>query len=122
MNQGLDALTQHTLTVTQQTIDEFIKFDRRVKLKETFLNLDIPKTNVYEIVHNKLVHRKFPADGSLKCCQMSIGARESKYPKSYCTSVNEKVMKLLVWGLALTIVPGTSFLNTSSLNMKLCYI
>ncbi|GFO04758.1 histone-lysine N-methyltransferase SETMAR [Plakobranchus ocellatus] len=50
---------------------------------------------------------------------MSISARESKSPKSCCTGVNKKVMKPLMWGLAGTIVPGTSFLNTSSLEMKL---
>ncbi|GFO06314.1 hypothetical protein PoB_003281900 [Plakobranchus ocellatus] len=60
-------------------------------------------------------------DGSSKCCQMSINARESKSPKSCCTGVMKKVMKPLTWGLAGTNVPGTSFLNTSSLEMKLGY-
>ncbi|GFN74213.1 histone-lysine N-methyltransferase SETMAR [Plakobranchus ocellatus] len=35
-------------------VDELIKVDRRVKVKEISLKLDIPKTNVYEIVLNKL--------------------------------------------------------------------
>ncbi|GFO42940.1 hypothetical protein PoB_006944500 [Plakobranchus ocellatus] len=64
---------------------------------------------------------KFLPDGSPKCCQMSISARQSKCPKSCCTGVNKKVMKPFMWGLAGTIVPGTSFLNTSSLEMKLVY-
>ncbi|GFO15083.1 histone-lysine N-methyltransferase SETMAR [Plakobranchus ocellatus] len=34
-------------------VDELIKVDIRVKLKEISLKLDIPKTNVYEIVHDK---------------------------------------------------------------------
>ncbi|GFO11652.1 histone-lysine N-methyltransferase SETMAR [Plakobranchus ocellatus] len=42
-------------------VDELIKVDRRVKLKEIFLKLDIPKTNVYEIVHDKLGYRKVSA-------------------------------------------------------------
>ncbi|GFN81479.1 histone-lysine N-methyltransferase SETMAR [Plakobranchus ocellatus] len=39
-------------------IDELIKVDRRLKLKEISLKLDIPKTNVYDIVHDKLGYRK----------------------------------------------------------------
>ncbi|GFN73695.1 histone-lysine N-methyltransferase SETMAR [Plakobranchus ocellatus] len=42
-------------------VDELIKVDRRVKLKEISLKLDIPKTNVYEIVHDKLGYRKVSA-------------------------------------------------------------
>ncbi|GFO41025.1 histone-lysine N-methyltransferase SETMAR [Plakobranchus ocellatus] len=42
-------------------IDELIKVDRRVKLREISLKLDIPKTNVYEIVHDKLGYRKVSA-------------------------------------------------------------
>ncbi|GFO02682.1 histone-lysine N-methyltransferase SETMAR [Plakobranchus ocellatus] len=42
-------------------IDELIKVDRRVKLKEISLKLDIPKTNVYEIVHDKLGYHKVSA-------------------------------------------------------------
>ncbi|GFN96830.1 histone-lysine N-methyltransferase SETMAR [Plakobranchus ocellatus] len=42
-------------------VDELIKVDRRVKLVEIFLKLEIPKTNVYEIVHNKLGYRKVSA-------------------------------------------------------------
>ncbi|GFN73797.1 histone-lysine N-methyltransferase SETMAR [Plakobranchus ocellatus] len=34
---------------------------RRVKLKDISLKLDISKTNVYEIVHEKLGYRKVPA-------------------------------------------------------------
>ncbi|GFO30716.1 LOW QUALITY PROTEIN: histone-lysine N-methyltransferase SETMAR [Plakobranchus ocellatus] len=100
-------------------VNELIKIDSRVKLKEIFLKLDITKTNVYEIVHDNLGYRKVSARWSPKCCQMSISARESKSPKSCCTSDN-KVMRLFMWGLAGTIVPGT-ILNTSSLEMKLGY-
>ncbi|GFO38995.1 hypothetical protein PoB_006550000 [Plakobranchus ocellatus] len=64
---------------------------------------------------------KFLPDGSPKCYQTSISARESKSDKSCCTGVKKKVMKPLMWGLAGTIVPGTSFLNTSSLEMKFRY-
>ncbi|GFO04466.1 histone-lysine N-methyltransferase SETMAR [Plakobranchus ocellatus] len=102
-------------------VDELIKVNRRVKLKEISLKLDIPKTNVYEIVHDKLGYHKVSARWVPKCCQMSISARDSKSPKSCCTGVNKKVMKPLMWGLAGTIVPGTSSLNTSSLEMKLGY-
>ncbi|GFO14950.1 histone-lysine N-methyltransferase SETMAR [Plakobranchus ocellatus] len=42
-------------------IDELIKVDRRVKLKEISLKLDIPKTNVHAIVHDKLGYRKVSA-------------------------------------------------------------
>ncbi|GFO12120.1 histone-lysine N-methyltransferase SETMAR [Plakobranchus ocellatus] len=35
-------------------VDELIKVDRTVNLREISLKLDIPKTNVYEIVHDKL--------------------------------------------------------------------
>ncbi|GFO33506.1 histone-lysine N-methyltransferase SETMAR [Plakobranchus ocellatus] len=41
-----------------------------------------------------LVIAKFLSDGSPKCCQMSIRARVLKSPKSCCTGVNKKVMKL----------------------------
>ncbi|GFO25701.1 histone-lysine N-methyltransferase SETMAR [Plakobranchus ocellatus] len=40
---------------------ELIKVDRRVKLKKISLKLDIPKTNDYEIVHDKLGYRKASA-------------------------------------------------------------
>ncbi|GFO40832.1 histone-lysine N-methyltransferase SETMAR [Plakobranchus ocellatus] len=42
-------------------VDELIKVDRRVKVKEISLKLDIPKTNVYDIVHDKLGYRKVSA-------------------------------------------------------------
>ncbi|GFO31982.1 histone-lysine N-methyltransferase SETMAR [Plakobranchus ocellatus] len=42
-------------------VDELIKVDGRVKLKEISLKLDIPKTNVCEIVHDKLGYRKVSA-------------------------------------------------------------
>ncbi|GFO40472.1 kelch domain-containing protein 10 [Plakobranchus ocellatus] len=42
-------------------VDELIKVGRRVKLKEISLKLDIPKTNAYEIVHDKLGYRKVSA-------------------------------------------------------------
>ncbi|GFO04866.1 histone-lysine N-methyltransferase SETMAR [Plakobranchus ocellatus] len=42
-------------------VDELIKVDRRVKLKEISLKLDIPKTNLYEIVYDKLGYRKVSA-------------------------------------------------------------
>ncbi|GFO15492.1 histone-lysine N-methyltransferase SETMAR [Plakobranchus ocellatus] len=43
-------------------VDELIKVDRRVKVKKISLKLDIPKTNVYEIiVHDKLGYRKVTA-------------------------------------------------------------
>ncbi|GFO01490.1 histone-lysine N-methyltransferase SETMAR-like protein [Plakobranchus ocellatus] len=42
-------------------VDELIKVDRRMKLKEISLKLDIPKTNVYEIVHDKLGYHKVSA-------------------------------------------------------------
>ncbi|GFN96041.1 histone-lysine N-methyltransferase SETMAR [Plakobranchus ocellatus] len=45
------------MTVTAR-VDELIKVDRKVKLKEISLKLVIPKTNVYEIVHDKLGYRK----------------------------------------------------------------
>ncbi|GFO24937.1 histone-lysine N-methyltransferase SETMAR [Plakobranchus ocellatus] len=38
-------------------VDELIKLDRRLKPKEISLKLDIPKTNVYEIVHRKVSAR-----------------------------------------------------------------
>ncbi|GFO29651.1 histone-lysine N-methyltransferase SETMAR [Plakobranchus ocellatus] len=42
-------------------VDELIKVDRREKLKEVSLKLDIPKMNVYETVHDKLGYRKISA-------------------------------------------------------------
>ncbi|GFO50341.1 mitochondrial import inner membrane translocase subunit tim44 [Plakobranchus ocellatus] len=42
-------------------VDELIKVNRRVKLKEISLKLDFPKTNVCEIVHGKLGNRKVSA-------------------------------------------------------------
>ncbi|GFO31394.1 histone-lysine N-methyltransferase SETMAR [Plakobranchus ocellatus] len=39
-------------------VDVLFKVDRRVKLKEISLKIDIPKTGVYEIVHDKLGYRK----------------------------------------------------------------
>ncbi|GFO05777.1 histone-lysine N-methyltransferase SETMAR [Plakobranchus ocellatus] len=35
-------------------VDELFKVDRKVKLKDISLKLDITKTNVYEIVHDKI--------------------------------------------------------------------
>ncbi|GFO49982.1 histone-lysine N-methyltransferase SETMAR [Plakobranchus ocellatus] len=59
MNQGLDARTQQTMTGTQ--LELMSSSDKRVKLKEICLKPDIPKTNVYEIVHDKLGYRKVSA-------------------------------------------------------------
>ncbi|GFO19062.1 histone-lysine N-methyltransferase SETMAR [Plakobranchus ocellatus] len=42
-------------------VDELIKVDRRVKVKNISLKLDIPKTNFYQIVHDKLGYRKVSA-------------------------------------------------------------
>ncbi|GFO27504.1 histone-lysine N-methyltransferase SETMAR [Plakobranchus ocellatus] len=42
-------------------VDELIKVNRRVKLKEISLKLDFPKTNVHKIVHDKLGYRKVSA-------------------------------------------------------------
>ncbi|GFN76157.1 histone-lysine N-methyltransferase SETMAR [Plakobranchus ocellatus] len=98
--------------------DELIKVDRRVKLKEISLKLDISKTNFYEIVHDKLGYRKISARWVPK---MLSDEHKRQRAKSCCAGVNEKVMKPLMWGLAGTIVPGISFLNTSSLEMKLGY-
>ncbi|GFN82698.1 histone-lysine N-methyltransferase SETMAR [Plakobranchus ocellatus] len=42
-------------------VDELIKVDRRMKLKEISLRHNIPKTNVYEIVHDKLGYRRVSA-------------------------------------------------------------
>ncbi|GFN88860.1 histone-lysine N-methyltransferase SETMAR [Plakobranchus ocellatus] len=42
-------------------VDELIKVNRRVKLKEISMKLDIPKMNVYEIVYDKLGYRKVSA-------------------------------------------------------------
>ncbi|GFN80954.1 histone-lysine N-methyltransferase SETMAR-like protein [Plakobranchus ocellatus] len=102
-------------------VDELIKVDRRMKLKEISMKLDIPKTNVMKLSMINLAIAKFLPDGSPKCSQMSISAKESKSLKSCFTGVKKKVMKPLMWGLAGTIVSGTSFLNTSSLEMKLDY-
>ncbi|GFN78241.1 histone-lysine N-methyltransferase SETMAR [Plakobranchus ocellatus] len=60
MNQGLDARTQQTMTGTQLELMSS-SVDRRVKLKEISLKLDSPKTNVYEIVHDKLGYLKVSA-------------------------------------------------------------
>ncbi|GFO44311.1 craniofacial development protein 2-like protein [Plakobranchus ocellatus] len=40
-------------------VDELIKVDRRVKLKEISLKLDVPKTNFYQIVHDKRLSQSF---------------------------------------------------------------
>ncbi|GFO19974.1 histone-lysine N-methyltransferase SETMAR [Plakobranchus ocellatus] len=42
-------------------VDELIKVDRRVKLNEISLKLDIPKTNIYDIVHDQLGYCKVSA-------------------------------------------------------------
>ncbi|GFN99515.1 histone-lysine N-methyltransferase SETMAR [Plakobranchus ocellatus] len=92
-------------------VDELIKVDRRGKLKEISLKLDIPQTNVYEIVHDKLGYRKVSTRWVPKMLSDEHSARESKSPKSCCTGVNKKVMKPLMWSLVGTIVPGTSILE-----------
>ncbi|GFN94989.1 histone-lysine N-methyltransferase SETMAR [Plakobranchus ocellatus] len=122
MNQDLDARTQQTMIGTQLELMSSSKSTERVKLKEISLKLDIPKTNVYEIVHDKLGYRKVSARRVPKMLSDEHKhKRESKSPKSCCTGINKKVMKPLMWDLARTIVPGTIFLNTSSLEMKLGY-
>ncbi|GFO09972.1 histone-lysine N-methyltransferase SETMAR [Plakobranchus ocellatus] len=102
-------------------VDELIKVDRKVKLKEISLKLDIPKTNVYDTVHDKLGYRKVSARWVPKMLSDEHKRQRVEISKSCCTGVNKKVMKPLMWGLAGTIVPGISFLNTSSLEMKLGY-
>ncbi|GFO46311.1 histone-lysine N-methyltransferase SETMAR [Plakobranchus ocellatus] len=94
-------------------VDELIKVDRRVKLKEISLKLDIPKTNVYEIVHGKLGYRKVFARWVPK-----VFSDEHKRQR---VEISQILLHRCHLGLAGTIVPGTSFLNTSSLEMKLGY-
>ncbi|GFO50035.1 histone-lysine N-methyltransferase SETMAR [Plakobranchus ocellatus] len=91
-----------------------------MKLKEISLKLDIPKTNVYEIVHDKLGYRKVSARWVPKMLSDEHKC-QSKSPKSCCTVVKRKVMKRLMWSLAGIIVSGTGFLNTLSLEMKFGY-
>ncbi|GFO33502.1 histone-lysine N-methyltransferase SETMAR [Plakobranchus ocellatus] len=105
-------------------VDELIKVDRRVKLKKISLKLDILKTNAYEIVHDKLGYRKVSAKWVPKILSDEHKRQRVEIYQillHQCHSVNKKVMKPLMWGLAETIMPGTSFLNTSSLEMKLGY-
>ncbi|GFO45749.1 histone-lysine N-methyltransferase SETMAR [Plakobranchus ocellatus] len=57
---------EHAMSMTQvyqwcSWFKELIKVDQRVKLKQISLKLDIPKMNVYEIVHDKLGYRKVSA-------------------------------------------------------------
>ncbi|GFO29696.1 histone-lysine N-methyltransferase SETMAR [Plakobranchus ocellatus] len=61
MSQSLDARTTTNNDWNTARVDELIKVDRRVKLKEISLKIDIPKTNVYKIVHDKLGYRKVSA-------------------------------------------------------------
>ncbi|GFS13145.1 histone-lysine N-methyltransferase SETMAR [Elysia marginata] len=42
-------------------VDELIKYDRRMKIREIALKLEIPKSAVHEIVHDTLGYRKVSA-------------------------------------------------------------
>ncbi|GFO21755.1 histone-lysine N-methyltransferase SETMAR [Plakobranchus ocellatus] len=88
-------------------VDELIKVGRRVKLKEISLKLDIPKTNDYEIVHDKLGYCKVSARWVPKLLSDEHKRQRLEISQSCCTGVNKKVTKPLIWGLAGTIVGYT---------------
>ncbi|GFO00668.1 histone-lysine N-methyltransferase SETMAR [Plakobranchus ocellatus] len=52
-----------TLTNEENTtrVDELIRCDRRMKIREIALKLEIPKSTVHEIVHDTLGYRKVSA-------------------------------------------------------------
>ncbi|GFN77240.1 histone-lysine N-methyltransferase SETMAR [Plakobranchus ocellatus] len=101
-------------------VDELIKIDRTVKLKESSLKLDIPKTNVYEIVNDKLGYRKVSARWVPKMSDEHKRQRVeiSQILLDRCQQESDETVDVGPGG---DIVPGTSFLNTSSLEMKLSY-
>ncbi|GFN94370.1 histone-lysine N-methyltransferase SETMAR [Plakobranchus ocellatus] len=103
-------------------VDELIKVDRRVKLKEISLKLDIPKTNFFKIVHDKLGYRKVSARWVPKMLSDEHKRQRveiSQIPLHRCQQEGDETVD--VGPGQGTIVPGTSFLNTLSLEMKLGY-
>ncbi|GFR99141.1 solute carrier family 13 member 2 [Elysia marginata] len=93
---------------------------RRVKLKEISLNLDTPKTNVDETLHDKLDHHKVSARWVPKI--LSDEHRRQRVEIStillhWCQQEGDETVDV---GPGAN-VPGTSSLNTSSLEMKLGY-
>ncbi|GFN88373.1 histone-lysine N-methyltransferase SETMAR [Plakobranchus ocellatus] len=68
-------------------VDELIKVDKRVKVKEISLKLDIPKTNVYEIFHDKLGYRKVSARWVPKMLSDEHKRQRVEISKSCCTSI-----------------------------------
>ncbi|GFO07081.1 histone-lysine N-methyltransferase SETMAR [Plakobranchus ocellatus] len=121
MNQGLEARTQQTMTGTQLELMNSIKVDRRVKLKEISLKLDIPKTNVYEIVYDKLGYRKVAAKWVPKMLSDEHKRQRVEISQILLHQCQHEGDETVMWGLAGTIMPGTNCLNTSSLEMKLGY-
>ncbi|GFR70448.1 histone-lysine N-methyltransferase SETMAR [Elysia marginata] len=63
LNDGLKSGRPKTSTNEENTtrVDEHTKCDRRMKIREIALKLEIPKNTFHEIVHNTLWYRKVSA-------------------------------------------------------------
>ncbi|GFR79792.1 histone-lysine N-methyltransferase SETMAR [Elysia marginata] len=63
LNDGLKSGRPKTSTNEENTtrVDELIKCDRRIKISEIALKLEIPRSTVHEIVHDTLGHLKVSA-------------------------------------------------------------
>ncbi|GFO34057.1 histone-lysine N-methyltransferase SETMAR, partial [Plakobranchus ocellatus] len=78
-------------------VDELIRCDRRMKVREIALKLEIPKSTVHEIVHDTLGYRKVSARWVTKMLteDHKLQRVEIKFRNAFCTDAN-KTMEMRI--------------------------
>ena len=74
-------------------VDELIKCDRRMKIREIALKLGIPKSTVHEIVHDTLRYRKVSARWVSKMLTEDHKLQRVEISHGFCSDV-KKSMKM----------------------------
>ncbi|GFO41300.1 histone-lysine N-methyltransferase SETMAR [Plakobranchus ocellatus] len=75
-------------------VDELIRCDRRMKIREIALKLEIPKSTVHEIVHDTLGYRKVSARWVPKMWRIT-SFKGLKFRNAFCSDAN-KTMEMRI--------------------------
>ncbi|GFR72216.1 transposase [Elysia marginata] len=99
MSQSLVARKTLTDEENITRVDELIKCDRRMKIREVVLKLEIPKSAVHEIVHDFLGYRKYLNTPEAKRDSMTWKHPSSPVTKKFKVQRSAaKVMATVFWG------------------------
>ncbi|GFR62237.1 histone-lysine N-methyltransferase SETMAR [Elysia marginata] len=105
LNDGLKSGRQKTSTNEENTtrFDELIKCDRRIKISEIALKLEIPKSTVHEIVIDTLGYLKVSARWVLKMLAEDHKLQRFEISHAFCCDANKtmerRIRRIIVMGL-----------------------